>query len=148
MLFNLTVIKADVGSIAGHVIPSKPLLETIGRHVAAETGGLLRDCTIGVTCDDIVRRPGAQPMTPPDPDDFWDDDDFDDDFDDHESAQAQGPLHGALADVIEGRGRLVEDEDGQLLQEKCARWPSAVAGRPTDYLRAPLEGHRSRWATA
>jgi fructose 1,6-bisphosphate aldolase/phosphatase len=54
MLTTLTVIKADVGSIAGHVTPSKPLLDAVNRHVASEKGGLLRDCTVGVAGDDIA----------------------------------------------------------------------------------------------
>jgi fructose 1,6-bisphosphate aldolase/phosphatase len=54
MLTTLTVIKADVGSIAGHVTPSKPLLNSVNRHVAAEVGGLLHDCAIGVAGDDIA----------------------------------------------------------------------------------------------
>jgi fructose 1,6-bisphosphate aldolase/phosphatase len=31
---TLSLIKADVGSIGGHVAPSKHLLDTVSRHVA------------------------------------------------------------------------------------------------------------------
>jgi len=50
---TLSIIKADVGSIGGHVAPSKELLDTVSRHVSQELGGLLSDFTLGVTGDDI-----------------------------------------------------------------------------------------------
>jgi fructose 1,6-bisphosphate aldolase/phosphatase len=51
---TLSIIKADIGSIGGHVKPSHRLLETVGRHVRAEVGGILSDCFIGATGDDIA----------------------------------------------------------------------------------------------
>lgn len=54
MRTTLSIIKADVGSIGGHVTPSKKLLETIRRHVAAEKGGLFTDFFVGATGDDIA----------------------------------------------------------------------------------------------
>ncbi len=51
---TLSIIKADVGSIGGHVTPSKELIDTISRHVATGLDGLLTDYTIGVTGDDIA----------------------------------------------------------------------------------------------
>jgi hypothetical protein len=51
---TLSIIKADVGSIGGHVTPSKELLDTVSRHVAAGLDGLLTDYALGVTGDDIA----------------------------------------------------------------------------------------------
>jgi fructose 1,6-bisphosphate aldolase/phosphatase len=48
------VIKADVGSIGGHVAPSKKLLDTISRHVMAGMDGVLTDYYLGATGDDIA----------------------------------------------------------------------------------------------
>jgi fructose 1,6-bisphosphate aldolase/phosphatase len=48
------MIKADVGSIAGHVIPSEKLFDTISRHVLAGMDGLLTDYFLGSTGDDIA----------------------------------------------------------------------------------------------
>ena len=54
MKLTLSVIKADIGSIGGHIRPSKRLLETVSSHV--EKGGkyLLRDSYISFTGDDIA----------------------------------------------------------------------------------------------
>lgn len=54
MSTTLSIIKADVGSIGGHVTPSKQLLDTISRHVAQGMDGLLSDYFLGVTGDDIA----------------------------------------------------------------------------------------------
>jgi fructose 1,6-bisphosphate aldolase/phosphatase len=54
MKTTLSIIKADVGSIGGHVTPSKKLLETVSRNIAAVVGSLLSDYTLGVTGDDIA----------------------------------------------------------------------------------------------
>ena len=51
---TLSVIKADVGSIGGHVAPSRQLLDTISRHIAAGLDGLLSDYYLGHTGDDIA----------------------------------------------------------------------------------------------
>jgi fructose 1,6-bisphosphate aldolase/phosphatase len=51
---TLSVIKADVGSIGGHVAPSKKLLDTISRHVMGGMDGLLTDYYLGATGDDIA----------------------------------------------------------------------------------------------
>jgi fructose 1,6-bisphosphate aldolase/phosphatase len=51
---TLSVIKADVGSIGGHVAPSKQLLDTVSRHVASGLDGLLSDYYLGATGDDIA----------------------------------------------------------------------------------------------
>lgn len=63
MRTTLSIIKADVGSIGGHVAPSKRLLETVRHHVAAGLDGLLTDYFLGSTGDDIailmVHRRGA-----------------------------------------------------------------------------------------
>lgn len=54
MKTTLSVIKADIGSIGGHVAPSKELLKTVRAHVAAEMGGLISDYHVGSTGDDIA----------------------------------------------------------------------------------------------
>ena len=55
MFTTLSVIKADVGSIGGHVTPSERLIDTISRHVAGGLeDGLLSDYYLGATGDDIA----------------------------------------------------------------------------------------------
>src|SRR5690242_17096281 len=54
MKTTLSIIKADVGSIGGHVTPSKKLLETVSRHIAKGLDGLLSDYFVGHTGDDIA----------------------------------------------------------------------------------------------
>jgi fructose 1,6-bisphosphate aldolase/phosphatase len=54
MKTTLSVIKADVGSIGGHVKPSKPLMHTIDRYVAEGLGGMVSDYFLGATGDDIA----------------------------------------------------------------------------------------------
>lgn len=51
---TLSIIKADVGSIGGHVAPSKKLMDTISRFVANGLDGLLTDYYLGTTGDDIA----------------------------------------------------------------------------------------------
>ncbi|MFO0841440.1 MAG: fructose-1,6-bisphosphate aldolase/phosphatase [Gemmataceae bacterium] len=54
MLTTLSIIKADVGSIGGHVTPGRQLRDTISRHVAGAVGGLISDYFLGVTGDDVA----------------------------------------------------------------------------------------------
>jgi fructose 1,6-bisphosphate aldolase/phosphatase len=54
MTTTLSVIKADVGSIGGHVAPSRKLMDTVSRHVANGLDGLLTDYFLGSTGDDIA----------------------------------------------------------------------------------------------
>jgi fructose 1,6-bisphosphate aldolase/phosphatase len=54
MLTTLSVIKADVGSIGGHVAPSKVLVESIRAYIAPALGKLISDFYIGHTGDDIA----------------------------------------------------------------------------------------------
>lgn len=54
MRTTLSIIKADVGSIGGHVTPSKELTETVRRYVANSVGDLLSDFFVGYTGDDIA----------------------------------------------------------------------------------------------
>jgi fructose 1,6-bisphosphate aldolase/phosphatase len=54
MRTTLSIIKADVGSIGGHVAPSEKLLDTVSRHIAAGLDGLLTDYFLGCTGDDIA----------------------------------------------------------------------------------------------
>jgi fructose 1,6-bisphosphate aldolase/phosphatase len=54
MRITISVIKADIGSIGGHIAPSQRLLETVRAHVAKNGKDLLIDSYIGHTGDDIA----------------------------------------------------------------------------------------------
>jgi len=54
MKTTLSVIKADVGSIGGHICPSKQLLERVEQYISDNSGGLLIDFRVGFTGDDIA----------------------------------------------------------------------------------------------
>ncbi len=54
MKITLSVIKADIGSIGGHIAPSAKLLETVGAHIAGQGKGLLADFRISHTGDDVA----------------------------------------------------------------------------------------------
>lgn len=53
MRITLSVIKADIGSIGGHIKPSEGVLKRVAEHVEREGSGLLLDYYIGYTGDDI-----------------------------------------------------------------------------------------------
>jgi len=50
----ISVIKADIGSIGGHITPSPELKETVHKHVKGAVGKLIDDYFIGSTGDDIA----------------------------------------------------------------------------------------------
>jgi fructose 1,6-bisphosphate aldolase/phosphatase len=54
MKITLSVIKADVGSIGGHIAPSQKLLDTVRTHVQRHGKELLIDSYISHTGDDIA----------------------------------------------------------------------------------------------
>jgi fructose 1,6-bisphosphate aldolase/phosphatase len=54
MKTTISVIKADIGSIGGHLLPSQRLIATVREHVEAHGRELLRDHWIGWTGDDIA----------------------------------------------------------------------------------------------
>jgi fructose 1,6-bisphosphate aldolase/phosphatase len=54
MKITLSVIKADIGSIGGHIAPSHQLLETVRTHVQLEGEGLVIDSYFSHTGDDIA----------------------------------------------------------------------------------------------
>jgi fructose 1,6-bisphosphate aldolase/phosphatase len=54
MKTTLSVIKADIGSIGGHICPSRQLLSTVRSLVAERGKGLLIDHHISATGDDIA----------------------------------------------------------------------------------------------
>ena len=54
MRTTLSVIKADIGSIGGHIAPSRRLLDTVETHVAMQGRDLLLDSWIDHTGDDIA----------------------------------------------------------------------------------------------
>jgi len=54
MKITLSIIKADIGSIGGHIKPSQKLLETVENYIKEKGRGLLIDFYIGYTGDDIA----------------------------------------------------------------------------------------------
>ncbi len=54
MKLTLTVIKADIGSVGGHVAPSLHLLETVKTYIGKRAPGLVLDHYISHTGDDIA----------------------------------------------------------------------------------------------
>ncbi len=54
MKITLSVIKADIGSIGGHIAPSQHLLEAVRAHIAERGRGLTLDHFISHTGDDIA----------------------------------------------------------------------------------------------
>ena len=54
MKITLSVIKADIGSIGGHLRPSKTLMKTVEEHIEREKGSLIIDYRISSTGDDIA----------------------------------------------------------------------------------------------
>lgn len=54
MKITLSVIKADIGSIGGHIAPSKRLLESVTAHVCEHGAGLIQESYISHTGDDIA----------------------------------------------------------------------------------------------
>ena len=54
MKVTLSVIKADIGSIGGHIRPSAKLLATVRAKVADLGKGLLIDTYVGYTGDDVA----------------------------------------------------------------------------------------------
>lgn len=51
---TLSIIKADVGSIGGHVAPGQRLLTVVSEQIRAAGSGLLFDSFIAATGDDIA----------------------------------------------------------------------------------------------
>ena len=51
---TLSIIKADIGRIGGHIKPSQKLLETVENYVKEKGRGLIIDSYIGYTGDDIA----------------------------------------------------------------------------------------------
>lgn len=60
---TLSIIKADVGSIGGHIKPSQEMIEAVENHIKRKSKGLLIDFYVGHTGDDIailsVHKKGA-----------------------------------------------------------------------------------------
>ena len=51
---TLSIIKADIGSIGGHIKPSKKLIETVKNYVSEKGKGLIIDHYISHTGDDVA----------------------------------------------------------------------------------------------
>ena len=54
MKLTVSVIKADIGSVGGHIAPSKQLLETVEHHVRENGMGFLKDAYVSYTGDDVA----------------------------------------------------------------------------------------------
>ncbi|MFA6986072.1 MAG: fructose-1,6-bisphosphate aldolase/phosphatase [Arenimonas sp.] len=54
MKLTLSVIKADIGSIGGHIRPSTALLDAVQQRIERQRGKLLIDCYVSSTGDDIA----------------------------------------------------------------------------------------------
>lgn len=54
MEITLSIIKADIGSIGGHLAPSQVLLASVREMLAEQATGLLLDWQISHTGDDIA----------------------------------------------------------------------------------------------
>jgi len=54
MLTTISVIKADIGSVGGHICPSQQLLETVKDFVAGRGRDLIMDNYVSFTGDDIA----------------------------------------------------------------------------------------------
>ena len=61
MKLTLSVIKADIGSVGGHVAPSKRLQQTVEAHIREGDPGLILDHYISHTGDDIAILNDAYP---------------------------------------------------------------------------------------
>jgi len=51
---TLSIIKADIGSIGGHLKPSQKLLQTVENYIKEKGEGLILDSHVGYTGDDIA----------------------------------------------------------------------------------------------
>ncbi len=54
MKTTLSIIKADIGSIGGHIKPSQRLMERVQEYLEASGRGLFTDCRVSSTGDDIA----------------------------------------------------------------------------------------------
>ncbi len=54
MKITLSVLKADIGSVGGHLRPSERLLAAVRSHVQSEARGILLDHVVSFTGDDIA----------------------------------------------------------------------------------------------
>ena len=51
---TLSIIKADIGSVGGHIQPSQKLLQAVKKHIQAKARGLIIDSYLGYTGDDVA----------------------------------------------------------------------------------------------
>jgi fructose 1,6-bisphosphate aldolase/phosphatase len=56
MRTTLSVIKADIGSIGGHIKPSAQLKDTVEKYVRTKGKALVSDVYVSSTGDDIAIR--------------------------------------------------------------------------------------------
>lgn len=98
---TLTVIKADIGSIGGHLKPSEAVLERVREYVRREGGGLITDSFIGFNGDDIAILMSHQKGT-----------------DDHEIHQLAWEAYREATDVAKEEGLYGAGQD--LLRDSFA----------------------------
>ncbi|MGD9142010.1 MAG: fructose 1,6-bisphosphatase [bacterium] len=54
MKTTLTLAKADIGSIGGHIKPSRKIIEAVTRSIKRKSAGLISDFHVSHTGDDIA----------------------------------------------------------------------------------------------
>ncbi|KPL16513.1 MAG: fructose 1,6-bisphosphatase, partial [candidate division Zixibacteria bacterium SM23_81] len=54
MKTTLSVIKADIGSIGGHIKPSQRLMEKVREYLEAKRGDIFTDYRVSSTGDDVA----------------------------------------------------------------------------------------------
>ncbi|MCX8012493.1 MAG: fructose-1,6-bisphosphatase, partial [Desulfobacterota bacterium] len=54
MKTTLSVIKADIGSVGGHIKPSERLIKRVEEFLNDNKGGVVNDLYVGHTGDDIA----------------------------------------------------------------------------------------------
>ncbi len=54
MKITLSVIKADIGSIGGHIAPSKALEAAVREHVEQQGRGVIIDHHVSHTADNVI----------------------------------------------------------------------------------------------
>ena len=54
MKITLSIIKADIGSVGGHIAPSRQLFSCVKDHIENEAPALIDDAFVSSTGDDIA----------------------------------------------------------------------------------------------
>ena len=54
MKVTLSILKADIGSIGGHICPSRQLMDAVKEHLAANAPAIVHDYYVSHTGDDVA----------------------------------------------------------------------------------------------